>query len=115
LAEYEASELESQFNVAQALATEARAKEDKAERLTNKYKEKTLTGRVRYWNKGYGFLSGDGESEELGSVFLHLSKVTNKTNTFFKKGVPVKFGVEYDAVHDNFRATWAEGQVPLIM
>ncbi len=91
LLEYEASKLEKELAKKKALA--------------DKYKDRTVSGFVSFYRGRKYFLLGDGESEELGKVFLPQSIANDQ-----KLGlhIRVNFGIEYDADHDNFRVTWAQ-------
>jgi len=106
LAVYEATKLEAQWKVAQA-------KLAKMKSLADKYKDRTVTG---FFHRGRGtkcFLHGSGESQELGEVFLcedivwDLESIADDLDVYLDD-VGVNIGVEYDADHDNFKATWAE-------
>ena len=85
--------------------------QQRLDQLITKYTGKTLNGVVQTWKSSFGFLSCTGEASKLGSIFLHIANVENKTEIFFKKGVLVEFTVEYDKTHQNFQANWAKGLV----
>jgi len=95
LLEFEASKLEKK------IPTELAKKMS----LADKYKDCMVSGFVSCYRGGKYFLLGDGESEELGKVFLPQSIANDQ-----KLGlhIRVNFGIEYDADHDNFRVTWAQ-------
>jgi hypothetical protein len=63
-----------------------RKRTEECSELATKYKDKVVSGKVNAWKGGYGFLAGEGEASELGTIFLHISKVSNRDRFY---GTPV--------------------------
>ncbi len=114
IAEYEAEAMyEIQLGKERELARNEKIKrakrqaEEEKKAIAARYidqPDKTVVGALHSWRFSYGFAKPKGEAKIVGDVFVHISDMTNRGNTYIRNGQFIEFNVTTDSKTGKLRA-----------
>lgn len=76
--------------------------------IMDQVKDQKFQGRIKTWKSSYGFIKPGDKTKKLGTPFVHISAIENRSDHLVREGTKVEFTVELDHDRLTFRANWAK-------